>query len=338
MSTAIHRTAVAILVTVLIVSLPVSGAVAGTDSSARGEKGTTAVITADQQEQKVLVFDTRFPNWRGDGRMLLWSWYPHVGNGFSDDPAPGWSNVDEAKLRDVPGTDDQVVLTTASGGFLGMVDYPSGERLWSVNVQEDPDDGFHNPHSIELLPDGNIAAAASTGGWLRLYTASQGPDAETYIEYPLVGGHGVQWDPELELLWALGDDELIAFEVGGTPADPTLEVERISYLPTFGGHDLQPVYGDTDRLWVTSNTGVYQYVKSIDEWDTDYPMADELYRTMVKSVSNHPVTDQVVQAKPKADCATTWCTDTIDFFGPAETRMRKGAEFYKARWFVPDYQ
>ncbi|WP_235096979.1 DUF6528 family protein [Amycolatopsis decaplanina] len=101
---------------------------------------------------------------------MSWAWAPSAANGLADlaDLAAAWSNPSDAKLAERGG--EKYLLTSASGGFAAVVPYPAGDRAyWAANVG-----GRANPHSIELLPDGNVAVAASTGGWVRIYTASQG--------------------------------------------------------------------------------------------------------------------------------------------------------------------
>jgi hypothetical protein len=326
----------AIILALVAMALPSGAAHVSAGGQSGGSPARYLVAGTDQATQQILVFDPAATDWSGDGRAVTWAWSPRAKYGFAE-PLPEWRLVDEVKLRYSRKYDTRFVLTTASYGFVGLVHYPSGMRKWSVNA----DDGvapLDNPHSAELLPDGNVAAAASSGGWVRVYTASQGPNSQTYVEFPLPGAHGVLWDPQGRVLWALGDAHLVALEVGGPPAAPTLREVRRTALPTPYGHDLQPVYGDIDRLWVSTGSRVYMYVKSADSFTSDYPMADKLDRAAVKAVSNHPVTGQVVQTRPKAGCATTWCTDTVEFFGPDTTRTRTGAQFYKARWLVQDYQ
>lgn len=267
-----------------------------------------------------------------DPHARKWSWAPSAGNGFGDVVA-GWGGVSDVRVR--PGGPDSKrgisVLLGDSAGFIGAVDYPSGRRRWAVNAG-----GSNNVHAAELLPDGNVAAAASNGGWVRVYTASQGPAATAYTEFRLKGGHGVLWDPRRKVLWAIGDDHLVSLKVGGTPAAPTLtEADRVT-LPSQGGHDLSPVYGDRDKLWITTNSGVYRYAKSKKAFTTG-----SLNLPGVKAIGNNPVTNQVLLTRPKQGCATTWCTDTVEFFGRRSwnaTRTLPSAQFYKARWWVPAYQ
>lgn len=330
----IAASCLASLVAPLVGLAPASAVAADVAVAGSPETKQYLIATTDQASQSILVLDPSVEDWSaaGNHKALKWSWRPSEAKGFTE-PDLGWRNVDEAKLRYSAKDDTRYVLATASYGFVGLIHYPSGKRKWSVNA----DDGvapLDNPHSAELLPDGNVAAAASSGGWLRVYTASQGPDSDTYVEYKLPGAHGVQWDPESKLLWAVGDNHIVALEYGGTPANPTLTEVRATELPTPHGHDLQPVYGDSDAFWVTTGSQVYQYRKSTDTITTDYPMSELLNRSGVKAVSTNPATGQVLQTKPKIGCATTWCTDTVDLFGPDAARTRPAAQFYKARWWV----
>ncbi|GAA4030972.1 DUF6528 family protein [Allokutzneria multivorans] len=287
------------------------------------------VVTTEQASKKIMVFDPAVASWGGSG-ATKWSWSPTSANGFS---SAGWSNPSDARLRANAQHGGQVLVTAASGGFLGVASFPAGKRKWSVAVP-----GADNPHAAEVLPDGNVAAAASHGGWIRLYAASQGASATKHAQYNLPGGHGVLWDPQGNVLWALGDNHLVALKVGGTAASPTLTEAHKVALPTKGGHDLQPVYGDKDRLWVTTGSKVYQFSKSSGAFKTDYAHAASANRSGVKAVGNHPQTGQLIEAKPKAGCRTTWCTDTIDFFSADAKRTRSGAEFYKARFWYAAYQ
>ncbi|SDN06778.1 DUF6528 family protein [Allokutzneria albata] len=326
----------------------VLGAVLGTTALAAPAVADPAlaasvdVVTAEQASKKIMIFDPAVASWNGSG-ATKWAWSPTSANGFSaqadgasaeaSTSAAGWSNPSDMRLRSNSHHGGQVLVTAASGGFLGVASFPAGKRKWSVAVP-----GADNPHAAELLPNGNVAAAASHGGWIRLYAASQGPNATKHAQYDLPGGHGVLWDPQGSVLWAIGDNHLVALKVGGTAANPTLSEARKVALPSKGGHDLQPVYGNKDRLWITTSSQVYQFSKSTGAFSTDYAHAASANRTSVKSIGNHPQTGQLIEAKPKAGCRTTWCTDTIDFFGADAKRTRTGAEFYKARFWYAAYQ
>ncbi|USK36766.1 DUF6528 family protein (plasmid) [Bacillus sp. F19] len=316
-----------VVAVVISISVVMSGANYGQAYAEDNKQSDYWVAVTDQESDQILVFDTKKSDWN-DKNALKWSWAPTIENGF-EELTSAWGTPSGVKLRKGE-NGGKYMLVTDSAGLVAMVKYPSGKRVWGHNVGG-------NPHAAELLPDGNIAAASSHGNFVRVYTASQGPDSSKYTEYYLQGAHGVLWDPEREVLWALGDLYLVSLKVKGTPEDPQLEEISRSSIPTFGGHDLSPVYGDTDKMWVTSNTKVYQYSKSTNAWLEDYEGASEISRKSVKSIGNQP-SGQVVLAVPRAGTKYSWTTDTVDFYLPSDKRVLKGGSFYKARIWNPNYQ
>lgn len=312
-----RKTWVALVIAGLSVA---ASAPAGADIRDRG-----SIVITEQASKRILVLPADRVSWQN--RKLSWAWAPNAANGLAD-LAGSWSNPSDAKLAERGG--EKYLLTSASGGFAAVVPYPAGDRAyWAANVA-----GPANPHSIELLPDGNVAVAASTGGWVRVYTASQGQRSTTYTEYRLVGAHGVVWDAGRNVLWALGTEALVALNVGGTPAAPVLTEQRSVPVPTKGGHDLQPVPGRPDLLWVTTEAGVYQFSKASGGFTQRYAGAREIDRPHVKSVSTNPRTGQVVTASVQEGHLCTWCTDTVRLAFPRAELALHGAWIYKARWWI----
>lgn len=293
------------------------------------------IVATNQNGQNVEVYDPAVADWN-NAAAKVWSWKPTIALGYSSTEIAAWSNVSDAKLRNTtiwPGT-NQVIVTTASGGLITIATYPGGVNKWAKNVGG-------NPHSAELLPNGNIATASSTGGYVRVYASSQGSTAGFFANFNVTDAHGVLWDPANNLLWALGDN-LYALTVGGTAAEPTL-TEVVSKRKTISGtgHDLSPYYGDTNKLWITSSNDVWIYNKTTGAL-TNAPGA--AYRATVKAASNQPSNGQIVQTKPRTTCSqSTWCTAYVEFYhgttGALETtKYVSGAAFYKARVFQPAYQ
>lgn len=258
------------------------------------------VAATNQASNSIVVFDPKYRDWN-DPDAVVWSWKPRSTNGFKS-LVDAWSNPSDVKLR--RSTDgEQFAIAVASGGLALMVPYPAGNRKkWACNVGG-------NPHEIELLPDGNIAVASSTGGFVRLYTASVGPDSSTYDEYVLPGAHGVLWDPKRSYLWALGDEVLVALQISGKSSAPSLKEVYRKDLPSLYGHDLFSVTGDSNKMWVTTNTEVLLYDKAKGEWSS--PAKERINRGHVKGIGNQP-TGQVVQTTEGG--ISPWVTDTIDFF------------------------
>ncbi|CAG7644131.1 DUF6528 family protein [Paenibacillus allorhizosphaerae] len=316
-----------ILMTAVIVA-GCNSKTAATVKAPEPENGNLVAVT-DQASQKIIVFDPNAEDWNSE-QAIKWSWKPTSTNGFSG-ITPGWGLPSGVKLRKNDTFGGLWMVVTDSKGLAAIVPYPAGDsKKWALHVGG-------NPHEAELLPSGNIAVAASTGGWVRVYTSSQGPTSSKYAEYPMKTAHGVLWDPQKNVLWALGHDHLVALKVEGTPEAPTLKEEQKVDLPSADGHDLQPVYGNTDRLWVSTGSGVYQYVKSEKNWSRGFPDAPKINVRGIKSVGNL-LTGQVVLTTPKKGCQSDWCTDTVRFVTPDTYRSRTGAAFYKARVWNPNYQ
>jgi hypothetical protein len=294
------------------------------------------VAVTDQASHRIVAYDPKEPDWTKED-AVRWSWSANDVPAF-ESLRSAWGQPTDAKLRRIDAWEGLWVIVTDSRGLAAIVPYPAGDdRKWGLKVGG-------NPHSAELLPNGNIAVAASTGGWVRVYASSQGPDAADYAEYKFPGAHGVHWDPEASLLWALGDDHLVALKVGGTDRSPELEEVRKIALPTRHGHDLQPVYGDRDRLWVSTGIEVYQFVKSTGTFDMSYSGNESIRRSSVKSVGNLP-NGKVVSTVPDytkgkvGGCGrNTWCTETVDFLPGTETRRLPGSALYKARIWSADYE
>lgn len=289
-------------------------------------------MVADQQSAAIRVYDVHAEDWNQN--EVVWDWSPTSALGFSQSGAITY--VTDAKLRYSQSKMKHVVVVSASGGFLGVIDYATGQKIWEVQAT-----GASNPHSIEYLPDGNIAAASSLG-WVRIYKASQ--NSTEYVQADLTGAHGVLWDPSRNLLWALGDYVLTAYRVSGTAKSPVL-TEAAEYrvnLPTTGGHDLSAVSGDANRLWVSTNSGVYQFDIAAKTFYSNYTTALAMNHTSVKGISNFPGSDTVVTIYPN-NTMTSWNSDRVYvtlhengmLFGRTQTHA-SGA-FYKVRSWLSNY-
>jgi DNA-binding MurR/RpiR family transcriptional regulator len=289
-------------------------------------RAPTPVVVTEQASGRILVLDTD-QDWATES-AVRWSWRPDVDADDSDRP---WRWPTDARLRrDASG--QRYLLVADSYGLLAQVRYPQGGApVWSVHAG-----AAANPHGIELLPDGNVAAAASTGGWVRVYPASQGPGADGYAEDRLPGAHEVLWRAEDGALWAIGDELLVRYQVGGSAAAPTLRRAASHDLPTAGGHDLQPVAGDPRLLWVTTVHGVYRFDTVAGRFATGARAWD---RPDVKSVGTDRRSGAVLQTTPKPDDECDWCTDQVDFYlgdEPRASRTLPGGRIYRARWFAVD--
>ncbi|MFD9560887.1 DUF6528 family protein [Streptomyces sp. NPDC059994] len=298
----------------------------------------TLILACDQASQSMLLLDATSAYWRSGNPdrtaraadlLPLWSWTPVDDPGLADlDPGSGWRNVSEAKARSTAA--GPLLLTCASGGFVAAVHREGGAVYWAASLP-----GWTNPHTVELLPDGNIAVAASTGGFVRVYTASQGARSGVYASFELPGAHGLLWDAGSGLLWALGDGLLVGLAVEGGAASPRLTAARTFTLPESGGHDLARALGADAPMWLSTSGHVRQFAVRAGAF-VPYANQSAVDRPTVKSVSQNPVTGQVLTVSPEPGAPCSWCTSRIRFHGPGGEEELKGSSLYKARWWTAD--
>lgn len=315
------------------------------------------VVTTNQASKKIEVYDPAVTDWN-TAAALKHSWYPNASNGFTN-PTGGWELPSDARLRNSTFFGGQQLLVTDSKGFCGIIPYPSlTGKKWAINLGSGV-----NPHSIELLPNGNVAIAASDANWVRVYTSSQGVWSTNFESFPLKAAHAVLWDPTNNVLWVIGWKNIVndnyadirnhiltALSITGTAADPHIAevTTRRSQLPSFWGHDVQPYTGDVNKLWVSTNSKVYIYDKTTKIFQ-EAP-ANIGNRSFVKGISNQP-SGMVVLTRPDSiktpipsqpSTLNSWTTAYVDFYSSAGSWQwsghRNGAAYYKGRIFTPDYQ
>lgn len=309
------------------------------------EIGGLVAIT-DQKNGKIVVLDLSKEN-PAAASAVVWQWKASK----SDMNFTGGSHLDDVKLREVHGGlfNGQVVGVTTSGGLVAVVEYPSGKCLFNANAS-----GW-GPHDIEILPNGLVAVALSGNGneaksSIRIYRAKSKYDTE-YVELPINSGHGVLWDPQRNVLWGLGGTELNAYEVGGSPATkPTLTKKSGMGVARFsGGHCLAPVYGNPDRLWISSGNAVFQFSKSENKIYYDYPEKLAVSFASVKGVGSFANGCVVSCVADKNNATASHNTNVLRLAyyrvwsdGTKELKTKKitfpDRDFYKVRVFDANYQ
>ncbi|MBQ7779872.1 MAG: hypothetical protein IJ404_05195 [Clostridia bacterium] len=173
-----------------------------------------------------------------------------------------WSNkttcgaISGFKFRNHP-TYGEVIIVVG-GVNAEMVSYETKEVLWRTTNSSE------NSHSIELLPNGVIATGGTVGHDIHFYNLNAVDPTKVILEVPFQDAHGLLWDPKYEVLWAVGTNQLTAFEVtlNADGSVTAVKNEELSYVtPESGLHDLQPYYGNDDWLIISTSTHVYVYDK-----------------------------------------------------------------------------
>ncbi len=236
------------------------------------------VIVCDQSVGRVVVYDLKdYKENTSLDEYEVWSFNPNNKN---------CGAVSGVKYRENTVFGD-VILFVASGGYAGIVTYPDKKVVWEI------DDCGDNPHSIEILPDGNVVCAASSGSSIRLYYTSEVQYGELisqkdYVEYTLEDAHGVLWDPQHNVLWAVGGYELVAFDVVGKGLNSSLEFTEKRYsLPTYWGHDLSADMNDANSLWISTGESVYHFNKTTGEFASQFDNYEILNKNDIKGFGNN---------------------------------------------------
>ncbi len=226
-------------------------------------------------------------------------------------------NTDECK----PVDGGKRVLITSSGGATALVERRTGRAVfWAATPYA---------HSADLVPGNRVVVACATKADRLVVFDVGSPDKEVY-RTPLTGAHGVVWDEQLHVLWALSDSELRTYRLVNWESDhPSMAVQDVYRLPKGGGHDLYPV-PDSSDLTVTASSLCWRFDREKREFR---PITDIKKPWSIKSISIDPVTSQLAYVQAEGG---NWWTENIRIL-PDRTINLPGARVYKARWNISSY-
>ena len=205
----------------------------------------------DQLNGRIIICDLEVEDWTNDN-AVVWEYQNK-----------SFKNIAGIKFRDSEYYGEKVVLFCYPVGGV-ILSYETKEILFQTS-----DIGW-NPHSVELLPDGTFLVASSTDNRVDVFAPGKTASCQT-LEFP--NAHGVLWDPEYEVVWMVGMDQLSAYSVGGSKDSPKLSpLGGMTYkTPQAGMHDLAPVYGDPNALFVTCSAGIMKFDKEKERFNYTYP-------------------------------------------------------------------
>jgi hypothetical protein len=276
----------------------------------RVEDCEKCIVLAEQLKNRVAIVDLNSKN-------IIWEWKAVESNVLT--PHLSWFNLpDEAK----PVYGGKYILLTASGGGVALVRVKDKKTLFYANAGG-------NPHSAELLPDGNIVTSSSTGNKLTLFKVDtlaypdQGYRKTLFIE----DGHNVVWDRQRQKLWATSNSTLKAYSYNNNCSQPSLtEVTSIAVPgPGTHPHDLFPVYGE-DALWMSTTTNVYKFNVPAES----FSLHTTALQSAIKSISSGPQGWPILLMQPKVQY---WSDEVKDEFG-RRVFQQNDLKIYKARWLV----
>ncbi len=296
--------------------------------------GTKPIALTDQQNASIAVYDLS----SGKEPIHKYEFKPKTSNGFS---LNGYGNrVDEARLRYSEKWGSYIIMFTSSAGYVGVAGYPSEKCLWQVELKGT------SPHSIEYLPSGMIAVASSGGsdtskGFIRLYATDKGKGKDLYAEARLTSAHAVLWDETREILWAMGSTEIVAYEIGDDPSNPSLtKITTYGCKDMKGGHDLSAICGNDDQVWVGGSI-IRVFDKTSGKLISNYAGSSQIDSGNVKCICSFP--DGTAARTVATGVYASHNTDRFylyEFHGSVAICVGyifEGRAFYKARSFYAEY-
>lgn len=281
-----------------------------------------AYVLAEQTRRAIVIRDA-------ETQRNVWSWDPYtacVPSAHQD----WFINPSEVK----PVFNKRYILMTASGGAVALIRLSDHKLMFYANCGQ-------NPHSAEILPDGNIVTAESKSGEINTFVVDTvkvlGMKANTI---KLGNAHNVVWDRKKECIYATatiqaGVTALFRMKYNGDRNNPQLTNQTRIY--TFdkesGGHDLFPVYGEEDKLWLTAASAVYKFdltgVTDATTNDSTEPTCEKVYSIAdIKSICNGP--DGILMLKPTEEW---WAEGLVNEKGEELFKMDE-AKIYKGRWMI----
>jgi hypothetical protein len=265
------------------------------------------IILTEQSQDRIVLADA-------DSDEIIWEWKPSESN-IKPGHVKWFTAPDDAK----PVYNNQYLLINASGGGVALIRIADKKAVFYAYAGG-------NPHSSELLPDGNIVTASSTGNFLTLFQVDSNVIGENVPKtvIPVAFGHNVVWDKKHKLLWTAAMDHIKSFRYNFNCKAPSLTLVDSLTMPGTEAHDLFPDYG-TSSLWLTNPTSVFRFdVIGKKIINTDLP------HNNIKSVSSGPSGYPTIISQPKEK----WYTDEVlDTKGNSIFRQ-SGLKIYKARWMV----
>lgn len=246
----------------------------------------------------------------------VWTWTPAHSKGMPEKLVKNFSTIDECK----PASGGDEILVTSSHDAVAIVSRKNGATLFSANVK--------NAHTAVLLPDNLLAVASSDaadGTGDRIVFFDRRVSNTRLGEQPIHAAHGLVWDEQRKVLWALGMEQLLKLRVRrNAGGDVNITLLKEYSLPETTGHDFH-LSLDCSTLYLSTTHHVFEFLIAEEAFKSFPGLGDTVD---VKSFSIDPNSARV--AYTVADPGGYW-TWTLRFAHPVGT-TRLPSPIYKTRW------
>lgn len=242
-------------------------------------------IVTDITNHSIVVYDLNKCN--GDYQLLkddkvaiIWEW------DADDDPKckmkPN-AGIDSAKYRYSEYYKKDVIIACSSNGWAGVIDYEAKSLLWEYNIGK-------GPHSIEMLPNGDVVVACSSDPGALVYVPLSAGVTYPVSWIPSLYCHGVSWDPENEWLWVLEDNGVYAATVMNPGKDG--KISRLGGTGALfgpgiaGGHAFSPVGGEPGKYWASSGAYLFRFDAETETMTRSFDRASQLTSKNIKGIAS----------------------------------------------------
>ena len=282
----------------------------GSISVARGyQKFADCIILAEQSQPQILIVNV-------ETDKTVWDWKPS--EFIKESEHIKWfGNPSDAKVV----YNGEYVLMCASGGACALIRIADKKLMFYAYAGK-------NPHSAEILPDGNIVCASSTDSRLTIFKTDtiSFPDGVTQQSFYCDFAHNVVWDKKRNLLWTADRNQIKSWKYNFQCDNPQLTAVDSMVFEDHSGHDLFPVSGK-DALFLSTASKMWIF----DIAQREFKQIETSYED-IKSISAKTNRDVPVIVTPKEQW---WTDEIIDLNGNTIVRL-PGMKIYKARWVTPN--
>lgn len=260
-----------------------------------------------------------------------WTWRPEdADSGIPADKASYFSLPSECKSV----YQKSCILMTCSGGGVALVRIKDKKVLFYTVIERSSTDKKNpNPHSAEVMPDGNIAVACSDGGRIEFFIFDKN---NPYVEkssaiLEVEDAHNIVWDYDGKCFWYILNDRICkgqyAFtgEKGSGKGSITVSKSN-SYVVSSGtvrAHDMSPVCGER-ALYVT-------YPGSLFKFDIETQKSKQITAGITKNIKSISSGKDITIIQLAISDAEWW-SDSIRIYPAGRTICTlENYEIYKSR-------
>ena len=259
-------------------------------------------------DSKVLIVD-RPESINDTVPRIIWQWDAQYANDLPFEyRTKKFNSIDDCKAT----PDKKSILVSSSSGAIAIVSIDDKRVTFFADVP--------NAHSIELLPDGLIAAASSTspkGNRLMIFDINK--NDELVYSDSLYSAHGVVWISNRQSLYALGYDVLREYKL---LSRNEFVLHKEWKIPGISGHDLM-LSPDSNYFFITEHTGAWKFDITNESFSkiSNFPDAEN-----IKSL-NQFGNGRFVFTVPEQ----SWWTYHVTFHNPFGFLSFPNLRVYKAR-------